>query len=53
MTRSPRDSPVATILGDLAQYGNLVTRAPSAAPFNLPGRILRIDGRNINIGAFR
>jgi iron complex outermembrane receptor protein len=46
--------PVATILGDLAQYGNLVTRAPSTAPFpNLPGRILRIDGRNINIGAFK
>ena len=44
--------PVATILGDLAQYGNLVTRAPRDAAFpNVPGRILKIDGRNINLGA--
>lgn len=44
----------ATILQDLnsyAQYGNLVTRAaPDAANPNLPGRIISIDQRYINLG---
>ena len=41
----------AVVLGDLAQYGNLVTRAaPDAAFPNLPGRIISIDQRYINLG---
>ena len=44
----------ATILGDLDQYGNLVTRAaPDPAFPNLPGRILLIDQRYINLGEVR
>jgi iron complex outermembrane receptor protein len=40
-----------TILGDLGQFGNLVTRAAPDALFpNLPGRITQIDQRFINIG---
>ncbi|MEO5764054.1 MAG: TonB-dependent receptor, partial [Casimicrobiaceae bacterium] len=40
-----------TILDDLAQFGYLVTRAPpdSTNP-NLPGRILTIDQRFLNLG---
>jgi iron complex outermembrane receptor protein len=39
------------ILDDLNTYGNLVTRAaPDAAHPNLPGRIINIDQRFINIG---
>ncbi len=43
--------PVSTILGDLAQFGGLVTRAPSdpATP-NLPGRITGIQQTYINLG---
>jgi len=41
----------AVVLGDLAQYGHLVTRAaPDAAFPNLPGRIVSIDQRFINLG---
>ncbi len=44
--------PVTTILGDLAQFGSLVTRGPVDPNFpNLPGRILAIDQRYINLGA--
>jgi iron complex outermembrane recepter protein len=44
--------PIATILGDLAQFGSLVTRAPSDPAFpNLPGRIILIDQRYVNLGA--
>ena len=44
--------PYTTILGDLATYGNLVTRAAKDSAFpNLPGHILFIDGKNINVGA--
>ena len=40
-----------TILNDLNQFGSLVTRAPpDAANPNLPGRILTIDQRFINLG---
>jgi iron complex outermembrane receptor protein len=40
-----------TILNNLGQFGNLVTRAPpDAANPNLPGRILTIDQRFINLG---
>jgi iron complex outermembrane receptor protein len=40
-----------TVLGDLGQYGSLVTRAaPDPTRPNLPGRITRIDQRFINIG---
>ena len=40
-----------TILSNLDQFGNLVTRAPpDAANPNLPGRILTIDQRFVNIG---
>ena len=41
----------ATILADLDQYGNLVTRGPAQG--NLPGPILHIDQRYINLGAVR
>ncbi|MEO5693992.1 MAG: TonB-dependent receptor [Usitatibacter sp.] len=41
----------ATVLGDLAQFGSLVTRAAPDAQFpNLPGRIVTIDQRYINLG---
>jgi len=41
----------STILNDLNQYGFLVTRAaPDPAFPNLPGRIVQIDQRFINIG---
>jgi iron complex outermembrane receptor protein len=44
----------STILGDLAQYGTLVTRAPVDPRFpNLPGRILSIDQRYINLGGVK
>jgi len=43
--------PYTTILGDLAQYGNLVTRGPATPQFpNLPGRIQSILGTYINLG---
>jgi iron complex outermembrane receptor protein len=43
-----------TILGDLAQFGNLVTRAaPDAANPSLPGRIIQIDRTNLNLGETR
>jgi iron complex outermembrane receptor protein len=46
--------PQATILGDLAQYGSLVTRAPVDPAFpNLPGRIIRIDQRYVNLGGVK
>ena len=44
--------PIDTILGDLAQYGNLVTRGPDDPNFpGLPGRITQIDQRYINLGS--
>ena len=44
----------ATILGDLDQYGNLVTRAaPDPAFPGLPGRILNIDQRYVNLGGIK
>ncbi|MCW5590767.1 MAG: TonB-dependent receptor [Burkholderiales bacterium] len=44
--------PYATILGDLDQYGYLVTRgAPDPAYPGLPGRITNIDQTYINLGA--
>lgn len=44
--------PYTTVLGDLATYGNLVSRAAPNAPFpNLPGRILKIQQTNTNLGA--
>src|SRR5689334_23227331 len=44
----------ATVLGDLAQYGSLVTRAaPDPAFPNLPGRIVSIDQRYINLGGVK
>lgn len=44
----------ATILGDLDQYGNLVTRAaPDAAFPGLPGRIINIDQRYVNLGGVK
>ncbi len=44
--------PIATIFGDIAQFGGLITRAPSdPANPNLPGRIVSIDQRYLNIGA--
>jgi iron complex outermembrane recepter protein len=43
--------PYTTILGDLATYGNLVTRGPPTPDFpNLPGRITGIVQTYINIG---
>jgi iron complex outermembrane receptor protein len=40
-----------TVLGDLAQYGNLVTRGPRDPAFpNLPGPITDIDQRYQNLG---
>jgi iron complex outermembrane receptor protein len=44
----------AAILADLDQFGNLVTRAaPDAAFPNLPGRIINIDQRYVNIGGVK
>ena len=44
--------PVPTILGDLASYGHFVTRGPVDPAFpDLPGRIIGIDQRFINLGA--
>jgi iron complex outermembrane receptor protein len=44
----------ATVLGDIQQYGYLVTRAaPDAANPNLPGRIISIDQRYINLGGVK
>jgi iron complex outermembrane recepter protein len=44
--------PFPTILADLDQFGGLVTRAPAdPAQPGLPGRILTIDQRFINLGA--
>jgi iron complex outermembrane receptor protein len=44
----------AAILGDLAQFGSLVTRAPPDPNFpDLPGRITQIDQTFINLGALR
>jgi iron complex outermembrane receptor protein len=46
--------PQQTILNDLAQFGNLVTRAAPDSQFpNLPGRIINMDQRFINIGENR
>ena len=43
-----------TVLGDLSQFGSLVTRGPSTPDFpNLPGRIIDIDQRYINLGALK
>ena len=46
--------PPATILGDLARYGNLVTRGPadSANP-SLPGPITAIAQTNLNLGEIK
>ncbi len=44
--------PYPTILGDLEQFGNLVTRGPATPDFpNLPGRITAIQQTNINLGS--
>jgi iron complex outermembrane receptor protein len=44
----------ATVLGDLTQFGSLVTRAAPDAQFpNLPGRIVSIDQRYINLGGVK
>ena len=44
----------AVVLDDLAQYGHLVTRAaPDAAFPQLPGRIINIDQRFINLGTVK
>ena len=44
--------PVGTILGDLAQYGGYVTRAPVDPAFpNLPGPIINITQTFVNLGA--
>ena len=44
--------PVDTILGDLAQFGGLVTRGPVDPNFpNLPGRITSIQQTYINLGS--
>ena len=40
-----------TILGDLGQFGSLVTRAPAEPGSQLPGRILSILQTYINLGA--
>jgi len=42
------------ILSDLGQYGNLVTRGATDPAFpNLPGRIIDIDQRFVNLGKVR
>lgn len=44
----------SAILADLDQFGNLVTRAaPDPAFPNLPGRIINIDQRYVNIGGVK
>jgi iron complex outermembrane receptor protein len=44
----------AVVLADLNQYGNLVTRAAPDAQFpTLPGRIINIDQRFINLGTVK
>ena len=44
--------PFTTVLGNLAQYGGLVTRGPVDPAFpNLPGRITAIQGTYLNLGA--
>jgi iron complex outermembrane receptor protein len=44
--------PISTILGDLGQFGGLVTRGPSTPDFpGLPGRITSISQTLINLGA--
>jgi len=44
----------SVVLGDLAQFGSLVTRGPEDPNFpGLPGRILTIDQTFINLGAIR
>jgi iron complex outermembrane receptor protein len=40
----------ATVLGDLDQYGSLVTRAAVSDVPGLPGRITSIDQRYLNLG---
>jgi iron complex outermembrane recepter protein len=41
----------SVILGDLARYGNLVTRGPvNPSEPNLPGPIIQINQTNLNIG---
>ena len=46
--------PTLTILGDLNQFGNLVTRGPVQANFpQLPGPITEINQLNINLGKVR
>jgi iron complex outermembrane recepter protein len=43
-----------TVLGDLAQFGHLVTRGPVDPNFpDLPGRITQFDQTFINLGALR
>ncbi|HET9748105.1 MAG TPA: TonB-dependent receptor [Casimicrobiaceae bacterium] len=42
-----------TILGDLGQFGNLVTRAPAEPGSPLPGRILSILQTYVNLGAVK
>ncbi len=43
--------PISTILGDLGQFGGLVTRGPTDPAFpNLPGRITGIIQTYLNIG---
>jgi iron complex outermembrane receptor protein len=43
-----------TILGDLGQFGSLVTRGPVDPNFpNLPGRITQLEQTYINLGALR
>ena len=43
-----------TVLGDLDQFGSLVTRAPADPNFpGLPGRILQINQLFINLGAIK
>jgi iron complex outermembrane receptor protein len=43
--------PIATIFGDLGQYGGLITRGPADATHpNLPGRITGISQTYINLG---
>jgi iron complex outermembrane receptor protein len=42
-----------TVLGDLGQFGSLVTRAPAEPGSALPGRIISILQTYINLGALR
>jgi iron complex outermembrane receptor protein len=42
------------VLADLAKYGSFVTRAPADPAFpNLPGQIINIDQRNLQLGETR